>query len=122
MMEFKAPAKVNIFLKIVGKKEGYHLLRSRFMQVEGLYDTIRFVPAECEHFTLEGTPEIPLESNTLYKAYKALHEATGDLEILEFFYHHKVIVETRIPAQAGLGGGSSDAGTFLRAIDEVCDL
>ena len=122
MMEFKAPAKVNIFLKIVGKKEGYHLLRSRFMQVEGLYDTIRFVPAECEHFTLEGTPEIPLESNTLYKAYKALNEAAGDLEILEFFYHHKVIVETRIPAQAGLGGGSSDAGTFLRAIDEVCDL
>jgi 4-diphosphocytidyl-2-C-methyl-D-erythritol kinase len=121
-MEFKAPAKVNVFLKIVGRKEGYHLLRSRFLRVENLYDTIRFVPAECERFTIEGTPEIPRESHTLYRAYRALNEATGDLDILEFFYHHKVVVEKRIPAQAGLGGGSSDAGTFLRAVHRICNL
>ncbi len=121
-MEFKAPAKVNIFLKITGHRDGYHTLRSRFMRVEHLYDTIRFVPEECERFTIEGTPEIPLESNTLYKAYKALNEATGDLEILEFFYHHKVVVEKRIPSRAGLGGGSSDAGTFLRAVHKLCNL
>jgi 4-diphosphocytidyl-2-C-methyl-D-erythritol kinase len=121
-MEFKAPAKVNIFLKIIGRENGYHLLRSRFMRVETLYDTIRFVPAECERFTIEGTPEIPRESHTLYRAYRALNEATGDLDILEFFYRHKVVVEKRIPARAGLGGGSSDAGTFLRAVHRLCNL
>jgi len=118
----RAHAKVNIFLKITGHQNGYHTLISRFMRVENLYDTLRFVPQECETFTIEGCPGIPRESNTLYKAYKALNEATGDLDILEFFYHHKVVVEKRIPSQAGLGGGSSDAGAFLRLVHHLCNL
>ena len=122
MMKITAPAKVNIFLKITGHKEGYHTLLSRFMQVTDLYDTIRFVPCECETFTIEGCPGVPRESNTVYKAWKALNEATGDLDLLEFFYHHKVVVEKRIPSQAGLGGGSSDAAAFMRLAKQVCDL
>ena len=122
MIEIHAPAKVNIFLKITGRKEGYHTLLSRFMQVPELYDTIRFVPAECDRFTLEGCGEIPLESNTITRAFHALNEATGDLEILEFFHHHKVVVQKRIPSQAGLGGGSSDAAAFMRLVYRVCDL
>ena len=122
MMEINAHAKVNIFLKITGHREGYHTLLSRFMRVESLYDTIRFVPAECESFTIEGTPEVPRESNTIYRAWVALNEATGDLDLLDFFYHHKVVVEKRIPSQAGLGGGSSDAGAFLRLASEVCNV
>jgi len=122
MISIKAPAKVNIFLKITGHKEGYHTLLSRFMQVPDLYDTIRFVPAECERFTIEGCPDVPRESNTVYKAWKALNEATGDLDLLEFFLHHKVVIDKRIPSQAGLGGGSSDAGAFLRLAHRVCDL
>jgi len=121
-MKIKAPAKVNIFLKITGHKEGYHTLLSRFMQVTDLYDTIRFVPCECETFTIEGCPGVPRESNTIYKAWRALNEATGDLDLLEFFYHHKVVVEKRIPSQAGLGGGSSDAAAFMRLARQVCDL
>lgn len=118
----KAHAKVNIFLKITGHKEGYHTLLSRFMQVKDLYDTIAFVPCKCNTFTLEGCENIPLESNTIYKAYKALNDYTGDLDILEFFYAHKVVVSKRIPAQAGLGGGSSDAAAFMRLTKEVCNL
>ena len=118
----KAYAKVNIFLKITGHKEGYHTLLSRFMRVEDLYDTITFVPCECERFTIEGCEDIPLESNTIYKAYKALNEHTGDLDILNFFYQHKVVVTKRIPSQAGLGGGSSDAAAFMRLAKEVCNL
>ena len=121
-MKITAPAKVNIFLKITGHRDGYHTLLSRFMQVPDLYDTIRFVPCDCETFTIEGCPGVPRESNTIYKAWRALNEATGDLDLLEFFYHHKVVVQKRIPSQAGLGGGSSDAGAFMRLTREVCNL
>lgn len=118
----KAHAKVNIFLKITGHKDGYHTLLSRFMRVEDLYDTIAFVPCKCETFTIEGCEDVSLESNTIYKAYKALNEYTGDLDILNFFYEHKVVVTKRIPSQAGLGGGSSDAAAFMRLVKEVCNL
>lgn len=118
----KAYAKVNIFLKITGHKEGYHTLLSRFVRVENLYDTITFVPCKCDTFTIEGCEGIPLHSNTIYKAYKALNAHTGDLEILDFFYQHKVRVSKRIPSQAGLGGGSSDAAAFMLLVKEVCNL
>jgi len=122
MYSIKAHAKVNIFLKITGHKEDHHTLLSRFVKVEDLYDTIEFVPCECESFTIEGCDDIPLKSNTIYKAYKALNDHTGDLDILNFFYTHKVVVSKRIPSQAGLGGGSSDAAAFMRLVKEVCDL
>jgi 4-diphosphocytidyl-2-C-methyl-D-erythritol kinase len=122
MYSIHAHAKVNIFLKITGHKEQYHTLLSRFMRVEELYDTIEFVPCKCDTFTIEGCEDIPLESNTIYKAYKALNDYTGDLDILNFFYAHKVVVTKRIPTQAGLGGGSSDAAAFMRLTKEVCNL
>ena len=122
MYSIKAHAKVNIFLKITGHKNGYHTLLSRFMRVEDLYDTITFVPCNCKTFTIEGCDNVPLESNTIYKAYKALNAHTGDLDILNFFYKHKVVVTKRIPSQAGLGGGSSDAAAFMRLVKKVCNL
>jgi 4-diphosphocytidyl-2-C-methyl-D-erythritol kinase len=117
MITIKAYAKVNIFLKITGYENGYHTLISRFMKVEDLYDTISLVPETCEDFTLEGCNDIPLESNTIYKAYRALLTPFPKLE--DFFKTHKVVVEKCIPSQAGLGGGSSDAGAFLRLINTL---
>ncbi|RLA70157.1 MAG: 4-(cytidine 5'-diphospho)-2-C-methyl-D-erythritol kinase [Epsilonproteobacteria bacterium] len=122
MHTINAHAKVNIFLKITGHKEGYHTLLSRFVRVDDLYDTITFVPQECDTFTIEGCEGVALDSNTIFKAYKALNAETGDPDILEFFYKHKVVVEKRIPSQAGLGGGSSDAAAFIRLTNEVCHL
>ena len=122
MYSINAHAKVNIFLKITGHKEDYHTLLSRFMRVDDLYDTITFVPQECDTFTIEGCEGVTRDTNTIFKAYKALNAATGDLDILEFFYHHKVVVEKRIPSQAGLGGGSSDAAAFMRLVNKVCNL
>ncbi len=122
MYSIKAHAKINIFLKITGHKEGYHTLLSRFVRIDDLYDTIEFVPCECETFTIEGCDDVPLESNTIYKAYKVLNDHAADPAILDFFSTHKVVVTKRIPSQAGLGGGSSDAAAFMRLINEVCDL
>ena len=122
MYSINAHAKINIFLKITGHKEGYHTLLSRFVQVNDLYDTIEFVPYECKTFTLEGCDDIPLESNTIYKAYKALKKYTNDQTIQDFFFKHKVVVTKRIPSQAGLGGGSSDAAAFMRLLNEACNL
>jgi len=117
-----AHAKVNIFLKITGYENGYHTLLSRFMRVEDLYDTLTLVPHTGEAFTIEGCGNVPTRSNTIYKAYLALLEHTGSKKVEHFFAVHKVIVEKRIPSQAGLGGGSSDAAAFMRLVNEVCDL
>lgn len=122
MYTIDAHAKVNIFLKITGHKEGYHTLLSRFMRVDDLYDTIDFVPCACETFTIEGCDNIPLKSNTIYKAYETLLNYTQNPEIENFFKKYKVVVTKRIPSQAGLGGGSSDAAAFMRLCNEVCNL
>jgi len=124
-MKAKSFAKVNIFLKITGLKEfngkTLHTLNSRFVLVKNLYDTIEFVPSNCDSFTIEGL-NIPKEQNIIYKAYKALNQYTGDLDILEFFYNHKVVVNKNIPMGAGLGGGSSNAATFMNMVKEYCNL
>ncbi len=122
MHTIKAHAKVNIFLKITGHKDGYHSLRSRFVRVEGLYDTIEFIPCKCEKFTIEGCGGVEKESNTIYKAFIALNKYLDNPILLHFFYNHKVLVKKRIPSQAGLGGGSSDAAAFMRLVNKVCNL
>ncbi len=120
-MQIKTPAKLNIFLKIVGLRGNYHELISRFIRYDALYDTITFVPAECDRFTIEGV-EIPREQNILYKAFVALNRHTGNPKIIDFFYHHKVVIEKKIPMGAGLGGGSSNAAGFLKLVNEVLSL
>jgi len=119
-MTLKAHAKINTFLKITGHKNGYHTLLSRFIKVPHLYDTISFVPQKCDSFTIEGCGDVPVESNTIYKSFLAMQNSIN--EQTDFFKHHKVVVEKNIPTGAGLGGGSSDAGAFMRLFNEVCDL
>ncbi len=91
-------------------------------KVKGLYDTISFVPCECETFTIEGCDAIPSESNSIYKAYKALLDFTDDLDIVDFFTTHKVVVTKGIPLQSGLGGAASDAAAFILLVKDVCNL
>jgi 4-diphosphocytidyl-2-C-methyl-D-erythritol kinase len=122
MHTIQAHAKVNIFLKITGHEDGFHTLLSRFMRVENLYDTITFEPCECEQFTIEGCEGVARESNTIYKAFVALNKYLDNPILIHFFLTHKVVVTKRIPSQAGLGGGSSDAAAFMRLANEVCGL
>ena len=119
-MSIKAHAKINTFLKITGHQNGYHTLQSRFIKVPHLYDTISIVPQSCKKFTIEGCGDISVESNIIYKAYIEITEHIGYVH--EFFLDYKVVVEKRIPSGAGLGGGSSDAGAFMRLFNDRFEL
>ena len=66
-----------------------------------------------------GWPENPI---TIYKAFVALNKYLDNPILIHFFLNHKVIVDKKIPSQAGLGGGSSDAAAFMRLANEVCGL
>ncbi len=127
MKKYKAYAKVNIFLKITGKRENYHEIVSRFMRVDDLYDELSFVSkenidAKSNEFKIIGTFSCDTKQNTLYKAYVALKNATKSEPLEKLMQTHAVAVTKNIPAFAGLGGGSSDAATYLKMCNEVLHL
>jgi len=122
MKHYKAYAKVNIFLKITGKRGDYHEILSRFVRVDDLYDTLVFVPKEDKDFVIEGDFNCQTAQNTIYKAFKALLEATHSDALKRLMESHAVRVDKRIPSFAGLGGGSSDAATYLLMCNEVLHL
>ena len=119
-MTKKSYAKVNIFLKISGKRDNYHELVSRFVRVQNLFDTITFEKGDFDEFTLEGNFGCSTEQNTIYKAYLKLSSISFKVE--QFFTCHKVIVDKQIPEFAGLGGGSSNCATFMLMVNEICSL
>ena len=115
----KANAKINIGLLIKGKRpDGYHLLETLFYPVE-LYDSIEMEPTHSDQVIIEMVgfdEQIPLEKNLIWKAWDRLKKAapnTGGVHIT---------VNKGIPAGAGLGGGSSDAGNVLKGLNEMFDL
>lgn len=116
----KSHAKVNIFLKIVGKRGNYHEIVSRFVKVENLYDTISFVCEENDTFNLKGSFGCSLEKNTIYKAYLLMRKI--DVKVDEFFKKNTIKIEKNIPEFAGLGGGSSNAATFMLMVNECLNL
>jgi len=120
-MSKKAYAKVNIFLKIAGKREGYHEIVSRFVRVHNLYDTISIIPQNSTNaFNLIGDFSCSLEQNTIYKAFLELRNNCPKIDA--FFRVYSVKVEKNIPEFAGLGGGSSDAASFLLLANDLFDL
>ena len=119
-MTKKSYAKVNIFLKIAGKRDNYHELVSRFVLVKNLFDTISFEKKNCKEFTLEGDFGCTTQQNTIYKAYQKLVQI--DKKVEDYFKNHKVIVDKNIPEFAGLGGGSSNCATFINMVNDICDL
>ena len=119
-MTKKSYAKVNIFLKIAGKRDNYHELVSRFVRVKNLYDTMSFQKGDFKEFTLEGDFGCETKKNTIYKAYLELYKLSKNVK--ELFKNYKVIVEKNIPEFAGLGGGSSNCATFMIMVNELANL
>lgn len=127
MKLYKAYAKVNIFLKITGKRVGYHEIISRFMRVDSLFDELSFSAKEKigDDFKIVGDFSCSTEQNTIYKAYKALLDILDErssVSLKNLMSKYAVHVKKNIPAFAGLGGGSSDAATFLKMCNEVLHL
>ena len=117
-MKIKAPAKVNIFLKITGHDGYYHLINSRFMKVDKLYDEIEI--KEAQKFDIKGDINCALRDNSVFKAYVEL--ITQYPEIRKWFIGKEIKIKKNIPEMAGLGGGSSDAAAFLRLVNEKSGL
>ena len=116
LYDVPAPAKLNLFLHITGRRaDGYHLLQSVFMLVDWC-DTLHFERRADGSISREdlGTP-LP-EMDLTLRAAHALKAATG----CTLGAHIGVL--KRIPAQAGMGGGSSDAATALLALNRLWGL
>ncbi|MDL2236738.1 4-(cytidine 5'-diphospho)-2-C-methyl-D-erythritol kinase [Christensenellaceae bacterium OttesenSCG-928-K19] len=109
-MQRNAYAKLNLSLAITGMREdGYHML-DMVMQRISLYDVVTVEKAEDLRVFCEGVPE---EKNTAYKAAAQFISGTG----IPHGVH--ITIQKNIPAQAGLGGGSSDAATTLLLMNEM---
>ncbi|RUM63497.1 MAG: 4-(cytidine 5'-diphospho)-2-C-methyl-D-erythritol kinase [Sulfurimonas sp.] len=127
MKQYKAFAKVNIFLKITGKRGNYHEIISRFMKVKNMYDILEFVPkeeidAKGNEFKILGEFSCKTEQNTIYKAFFALKSATNSEKLEQLMNKYAIKVTKSIPMFAGLGGGSSDAATYLKMCNSALDL
>ena len=117
LYDVPAPAKLNLFLHITGRRsDGYHLLQSVFMLIDWC-DTLHF---ELRHdgvisrTDLGGVNAEALPDEDLsVRAARALQAATGT----SLGVH--ISLEKRIPSQAGMGGGSSDAATCLLALQRL---
>jgi len=109
-----APAKLNLFLHILGRRpDGYHELQTAFQFVD-LCDQLTFEPrADGRIVRTAGPAEVPAESDLAVRAAEALRSATGMTPGVS------IAIDKRIPLQGGLGGGSSDAATTLVALNAL---
>jgi 4-diphosphocytidyl-2-C-methyl-D-erythritol kinase len=109
-----APAKLNLFLRITGRRaDGYHLLQTVF-QLLDRGDTVHLRPrTDGMIHRCRDLPGIAPEADLARRAAHALREASGCVLGAD------IAVEKRIPAGGGLGGGSSDAATVLVALDAL---
>ncbi len=117
MIEVFAPAKLNLFLHIVGRRDdGYHELQTVFQFID-FCDRIQISPRDDDEIVRTGGLEgLAPEDDLTVRAALALREASG--------VSHGVTldVDKRIPAGGGLGGGSSDAAAVLVALDRLWRL
>lgn len=113
-----APAKLNLFLHVVGRRDdGYHLLQTVFRLID-LSDTLEFAPrADGEVHLATPIPGVPEDEDLVVRAARALREAAGTAAGVTT--GATIRVEKRIPIGGGLGGGSSDAATTLIALNEL---
>ena len=111
---FLAPAKINLFLHIIGQRaDGYHSLQSVF-QLLDFYDTIHLKPTQTgEIKRVNDIANVPANRDLCVRAALALQQVTGCAQGVE------IAVEKRIPMGGGLGGGSSDAATVLLALNHL---
>ncbi|MDR0481115.1 MAG: 4-(cytidine 5'-diphospho)-2-C-methyl-D-erythritol kinase [Gallionellaceae bacterium] len=112
-----APAKLNLFLHVVGRRDdGYHLLQTQFCFID-LCDTLHFSLRDDGVVNrLGGLDGVPPEQDLCVRAARLLQRETGCRLGVD------IALEKRIPMGGGLGGGSSDAATTLLALNKLWEL
>ncbi|MDD2610629.1 MAG: 4-(cytidine 5'-diphospho)-2-C-methyl-D-erythritol kinase [Giesbergeria sp.] len=116
LYDVPAPAKLNLFLHITGRRaDGYHLLQSAFMLIDWC-DTLHFELRPDGHISREDLNTPLPQDDLIVRAAKALQRATG----CPLGAH--IGIHKSIPAQAGMGGGSSDAASTLLALNQLWQL
>lgn len=109
-----APAKLNLFLHVVGRRaDGYHELQTVFRLLD-LSDRIAIrLRDDGDIVRIEGLDEVPAEHDLAVRAARAVQAASGTRQGAD------LAIRKQIPVGGGLGGGSSDAATVLRALDRL---
>lgn len=115
--KWPAPAKINLMLRIVGRRpDGYHLLQTVFQFID-LCDWLTFYPQPDGLVVLENSlPGVPEQDDLIVRAANLLkRHAKCDLGV-------RVRIEKNLPMGGGLGGGSSDAATVLVVLNKLWEL
>ena len=118
LRDILAPAKLNLFLHITGRRaDGYHLLQSVFMLIDWC-DTLHLewlANGEIRRVDVRPNANLPAEDLTV-RAARLLQQATGCPHGVQ------ITLDKQIPAEAGMGGGSSDAASCLIALNSLWQL
>lgn len=116
-LEVAAPAKLNLFLHVTGRRpDGYHLLESLIVPID-LCDSIVLTDRPDGVISRSSpTPGVSVDDDLAVGAARALQRATGCARGVD------IAIEKRIPMGAGLGGGSSDAASVLLALNRLWAL
>jgi len=113
LYDLSAPAKLNLFLHITGRRaDGYHLLQSVFMLIDWC-DTLHIERRTDGQLSREDLGAALPADDLVLRAARALQTASGCPQGAH------IGIEKRVPAQAGMGGGSSDAATTLLALNRL---
>jgi 4-diphosphocytidyl-2-C-methyl-D-erythritol kinase len=116
LFDVPAPAKLNLFLHITGQRsDGYHLMQSVFMLIDWC-DTLHFEIRRDGQISREDLSTPLPENDLVVRAASALQKSSGRNQGVH------IGIEKRIPAQAGMGGGSSDAASTLLALNRLWKL
>ena len=116
-LDCPAPAKLNLFLHVVGRRtDGYHLLQTVFRLVD-FSDQLSYRLRKDGKVKLQSPiPGVPEEKDLCVRAARLLQHESGISSGVDIF------LEKRIPMGGGLGGGSSDAATTLVALNRLWNL
>jgi len=116
-MKIRAPAKINLFLQVLGRRDdGYHELRT-LMCCIGLHDTLVLCMGTSRNAITCSVPDVPRDASNLALKAALVYNRTLVDETSVLPQNLSIELIKRIPVGAGLGGGSSDAAAVLKGLN-----
>jgi len=114
-INLKAPAKINLFLRVLDRRpDSFHNIDS-LIQAVSLYDDITLEVSDDIELECTGLDDVSIEDNLAYKAARLIAD-------MAYFPGVRITLNKNIPTGSGLGGGSSDAAFVIRGLIKLFDL